>query len=107
MTLPPLTKRLNISFSNRWNLKFISELESFIALQKRINLRRQRAITAGRTMPDISAVSIRSAKRMTAAVLFFDLEDFTSVSAHIGKERTLSLLNAIIPTIMKIVKHYD
>src|SRR5258705_9541259 len=44
---------------------------------------------------------------MTSAVLFFDLEDFTSVSAHIGKERTLSLLNMIIPTIMKIVKHYD
>jgi adenylate cyclase len=61
-------------------------------------------ITSGLTMPRIDRLDIGEAKRMTAAVLFFDIADFTQTTSELSEDATLSTLNFIIPTVMEIVR---
>lgn len=75
--------------------------------QKTLVLKRIREITNGLTMPEIAEVPIGSAKKMTAAVLFFDLKDFTLRAATLGNEKTLFVLNHIIPIMIYIVKRWN
>lgn len=56
-------------------------------------------------MPDITRLEIGSAKKMTTSVLFFDIAKFTTTTSHLPQEYTLYLLNLIIPTVMRIVRH--
>jgi class 3 adenylate cyclase len=72
----------------------------------RQNAKRIRDITKGLTMPEIASVPIGSAKRMEAAIFFFDLQDFTSISSQLPNENVLYLLNTIIPEMMQIVRHW-
>ena len=58
-------------------------------------------------MPDIANVPIGSAKRMTAAILFFDLENFTTIASKLTNETVLYMLNIIIPEIMQIVRRWN
>lgn len=44
---------------------------------------------------------------MDAAILFFDLESFTTITAELPMERTLELLNYVIPSVMLIVRHWE
>ncbi len=57
-------------------------------------------------MPDLSVLEIGSARRMNAAILFFDLENFTSTSSQISNEATLFILNNIIPSLTRIIRHW-
>lgn len=57
-------------------------------------------------MPDLSNLEIGSARRMDAAILFFDLENFTTTSSQISNEATLFVLNNIIPSITRIISHW-
>ena len=58
------------------------------------------------TMPDIATLGIGAAKRMTAAIMFFDFENFTNVTSHITPEQTLMILNVSTSTVMKIVREW-
>lgn len=44
---------------------------------------------------------------MVAAVLFFDLEAFSSRAASLGNENTLYVLNIIIPTMIEVAKRWN
>ena len=57
-------------------------------------------------MPDPSSITIGGAKRMDAAILFFDLESFTTISAELSMEQTLELLNYVIPSVMYVVRNW-
>jgi len=57
-------------------------------------------------MPQISSLSIGGAKRMNAAIMFFDLQDFTAACSKTAHENMLLMLNILIPAIMDIVRHW-
>jgi class 3 adenylate cyclase len=57
-------------------------------------------------MPDLTHLIIGSARRMNAAILFFDLQDFTSTTSRLSNEQTLYILNLIIRGTTKIVRHW-
>jgi class 3 adenylate cyclase len=63
-------------------------------------------IPNAQTMPGIDSIPIGGAKKMDAAVLFFDLESFTTITADLQMERILELLNFVIPSVMHIVRHW-
>lgn len=94
----PLTKKFSPILCTQLNMRL---------KRKTLLLKRIREITNGLTMPDIAEVTIGSAKKMMAAVLFFDLKDFTSRAATLGNEKTLFVLNHIIPNVMYIVKRWN
>jgi adenylate cyclase len=93
--------------SRKWNPGVYLTLKTHVKDQIRVSLARSRLIPKGRTMPDLSSLTIGTAKQMNAAIMFFDLKDFTSVSSHISKEHTLILLNVITTTVMMIVRMWN
>ena len=95
----PLTKK--------WSPLFHRALQNMLKRQKHLSLRRIKKITNGLTMPEISNVPLGSAKKMEAAILFFDLENFTTTSSKISNELVLYTLNSIIPMIMQIVRKWN
>jgi class 3 adenylate cyclase len=58
-------------------------------------------------MPNLQALVIGAAKRMTAAIMFFDFENFTAVTSHISSEQTLMILNVATTTVMRIVREWN
>jgi class 3 adenylate cyclase len=92
--------------SRKWNptlrKNVIDQLKA-AKLRSRLN---KSHIPNGQTMPDPSSVAIGRAKKMDAAILFFDLESFTTISASLSVEQTLALLNFIIPSVMTVVRHW-
>lgn len=44
---------------------------------------------------------------MNAAIMFFDLQDFTAACSKTAHENMLLMLNIVIPTTMDIVRHWD
>lgn len=92
--------------SKRWNPFFYSRLTKYLNQNLQIYLRRLRRIRKGLTMPDLSILQIGSARRMNVAILFFDLENFTSTSSQISNEATLFILNNIIPSLTRIIRHW-
>jgi len=96
---PPLTRK--------WNPSLYKDLSSFVLGQVRRNALRSKRIPNARTMPDLSALSIGTAKRMNAAILFFDFENFTSKTSHISSENTLMILNIATTTVMRIVREWQ
>lgn len=94
-------------FSKRWNPRFLQRLKVAISNSIPLNRTRVGTVVRGLTMPDIRTVRIGSGRRMTASVLFFDLEDFTSVTADLTTEQTLYILNLIIPTVMHLTSHWN
>lgn len=95
----PLTKK--------WNPILQRSLSAYLSKQKRKSLFRIREITEGLTMPNPQSVPLCGAKRMVAAVLFFDLEGFTALASKLGNEDTLFILNMILPSMMLIVQHWN
>lgn len=65
-------------------------------------------ITDGRVAPALDDIAIGSARKLDGAALFFDIRGFTERSASSATEdlqKTLILLNCVIPTVMQVV--YD
>lgn len=94
-------------FSWKWNHDFYTELINFQKIQVRISKIRTKNITRGLTMPDLSQLSLGSAKKMLAAIMFFDLEHFTSITSKLPNESTLHYLNCSLPSLIKIVRKWN
>lgn len=92
--------------SRKWNPLFYRRITKHLRQNLQIYLRRLRRIRKGLTMPDLSTLEIGSARRMDAAILFFDLENFTTTSSQISNEATLFILNNIIPSLTRIIRHW-
>lgn len=95
---PPLTRK--------WNPRLYKDLSSFVLGQVRRSALRSKNIPAARTMPDLSALNIGTAKRMNAAIMFFDFENFTTITSHLSPENTLMILNVATTTVMRIVREW-
>ena len=93
-------------FSPKWVSGFYKTITNRLRIQNVLSRARIRNITNGLTMPEITNVPIGSGKRMEAAILFFDLEDFTSISSKLKNEQVLHMLNTIIPQMMHVIKRW-
>jgi class 3 adenylate cyclase len=109
LTAPPQPppKDLKSPLTKKWNPGFYRFMQMRLKGITTRNSKPIRNITKGLTMPDIESLTIGSAKKMEAAILFFDLENFTSLASELTKENVLFCLNVIIPTMMKITKHWN
>jgi class 3 adenylate cyclase len=84
------------------------ELSKFVKGQGIRNTRRfSNQISKAQTMPSLQGITIGSAKRMEAAIMFFDFEKFTSITSHLSLEDTLIILNMSTMTVMKIVREWN
>lgn len=93
-------------FSRKWTPDRYKNLRDFVLLQIKRNVLRLKKVPDAKTMPDLSALSIGTAKRMTAAIMFFDFEDFTAITSHIPIEQTLMILNVATTTVMRIIREW-
>jgi len=91
--------------TRKWNPEIHKKIKNYLTVA-RLRSRRVIPIPNGLTMPDPSSITIGSAKRMDAAILFFDLEKFTTISSKLSMEQTLELLNYIIPSVMHVVRYW-
>ena len=64
---------------------------------------RLEGIVAGRVLPSAAAIPIGSARKMNAAVLFFDIRGSSNRSGYVA----LYTLDIVIPMIMQIVHDHD
>ena len=91
-----------------WTHEYHEELKTrFDDLTRQIP-ERMGQITDGRVAPSLDDLAIGSARQMNAAVLFFDIVGFTDRTSSDDEttlRRTLSMLDALIPTVMQII--YD
>lgn len=94
-------------FGRKWNPALYTELKKIHRMQILSGKRRVRAVGNGLTMPSLETLQIGSAKRMTAAILFFDLVEFTSTTSYLENEQTLHMLNCIIPILMTIARKWN
>ncbi len=92
--------------SRKWNPDLYQNLKRFVLHQSRLSDKRLRNVPAALTMPFLEGLSIGAAKRMTAAIMFFDFENFTAISSHITLEETLTILNIATTTVMRIVREW-
>lgn len=102
--IPP--KDLKSPLTKSWNPRYYRMVRARLKNVTSQNIRRIREITKGLTMPDITSLPIGCAKKMEAAILFFDLEEFTAISSYLSKESVLYLLNTVIPEMMHTVRHW-
>lgn len=93
--------------SRKWNSNLYNILSHFVLFQVKRNARRSKKVPDARTMPDLTALGIGTAKRMNAAIMFFDFENFTNVTSHISQEDTLMVLNVATTTVMRIVREWN
>lgn len=95
----PLTKK--------WSPIFYRIMQQRLKVTVKRNPKVIKSITNGLTMPDIQSLTIGCAKKMEAAILFFDLENFTATTSKLANEDVLFCLNVIIPSMMKVTKHWN
>lgn len=72
-------------------------------------VRRMDAVADGRATPSIESMTIGSGRKVTAAVVFFDICGFTQLTNSDDPEtlkRTLLLLNCVIPAMMRVLYRY-
>jgi class 3 adenylate cyclase len=99
---------MNIPLSRKWNLSLYNELSKFVKRQGIKNTRLySNQIPKAQTMPNLQGITIGSAKRMEAAIMFFDFEKFTSITSHLPLEDTLIILNISTMTVMKVVREWN
>jgi len=98
---------MGVLLSRRWKPRLYTDLSRFVKIQFKKNSRNSTRIPDARTMPDLSALSIGSAKRMTAAILFFDFENFTGITSRIPPEEALTILNVSTTAVMRIVREWN
>lgn len=99
-------EKLSEPLSRKWTPKLYQSLSNFVLFQIKRNAHRVKKVPNARTMPDLSALEIGTAKRMNAAILFFDFESFTSVTSHISLEETLMILNVATTTVMRVIREW-
>lgn len=92
--------------SRKWNPELYRNLSHFVLLQIKRNATLLKKVPDAKTMPDLAALGIGAAKRMTAAIMFFDFENFTTVTSHISTEQILMILNVATTTVMRIVREW-
>lgn len=92
--------------SRRWNPEINTKIKNYLKITSAKSRRSRLAIPDGQTMPGVASITIGGAKKMDAAILFFDLENFTNIAAGITMEDTLELLNYVIPSVMHIVRNW-
>ena len=80
---PPLTRK--------WSPKLYETLNNFVLRQVRRNALITQRIPDARTMPNLAALTIGTAKRMNAAIMFFDFENFTNTTSRLSPENTLMI----------------
>jgi adenylate cyclase len=97
---------MGILLSSKWNPRLYTDLSRFVQIQFKRNTHNSTRIPDARTMPDLSALGIGSAKRMTAAIMFFDFENFTAITSHLPPEDTLTILNVSTTAVMRIVREW-
>ena len=93
-------------FSNKWNPELYNKFRGFVSRQvsrKGIYIRN---IPNATTMPTLTALNIGAAKRMNAAIMFFDFENFTNITSHISLENTLKILNVATTSVMRIIREW-
>lgn len=95
-----------------------AKLNRMVALMHRNTLRdvlpslvrRMDAVADGRATPSLETMSIGSGRKVTAAVIFFDICGFTALTSSDDPQtlkRTLLLLNCVIPAMMRVLYRYD
>jgi class 3 adenylate cyclase len=97
---------MDIPLTAKWNLRLYNQLSNFVSLQTSRNARRVKKIPNARTMPDLRALEIGASKRMNAAILFFDFENFTAITSHLSPEDTLMILNVATTSVMRVVREW-
>ena len=95
-----------IGVSRKWNSKLYDEMKRFVSSQTRRSENRLKKLPDAFTMPGLSTLRIGAAKRMTAAIMFFDFEKFTNITSHISPEQTLMILNISTTTVMRIIREW-
>ena len=98
---------MSAPLSRKWTPNLYNTLSRFVLFQVKRNARRSQKVPDAMTMPDLPALGIGTAKRMNAAIMFFDFENFTAVTSHISQEDTLMILNVATTTVMRIVREWD
>jgi len=71
---------------------------------------RLEAVIEGRVTPALDDIAIGSAKKMRAAVLFFDIRNFSSRTGSPDLKtlkKTLLMLDCVIPMVMQIIYDFD
>uniref|UniRef100_UPI0040282654 adenylate/guanylate cyclase domain-containing protein n=1 Tax=Candidatus Wunengus californicus TaxID=3367619 RepID=UPI0040282654 len=102
-----ISKDLKLPLTKKWNPFFHASIRRELVRQTKQNIQRIRNITNGLTMPRPVTLPIGCAKKMVAAILFFDLENFTAIASKLNNEIVLFVLNTIIPGMMHIVKYWN
>jgi len=77
------------------------------ALPRFVNLMDR--VADGRIRPTLEAMAIGSGRKVTAAVIFFDICGFTTLTSSDDPQtlkRTLLLLNCVIPGMMRVLYRY-
>lgn len=92
--------------TRKWNPIIYNRVKNHLKEARFRSGRSRLLIPVGTTMPDPSSIVIGGAKRMDAAILFFDLESFTSISSQLSMEQTLELLSYVIPSVMHVIRHW-
>lgn len=101
-----LGEQMQRPISKKWNPLFYKTITKYLNKNSRIFLCRLSRIKKGLTMPDLRALEIGSARRMDVAILFFDLKNFTVTSSSLSNDKTLFILNTIVPTLTRIIQHW-
>lgn len=97
-----------IPLSRKWNPSFYDKLNNFVKIKGERNTRLYSdQISKAQTMPNLQGITIGSAKRMEAAIMFFDFANFTSTTSRLSLEETLMILNISTVTVMKIVREWN
>jgi len=97
---------MSAPLSRKWTPSLYNTLSRFVLFQVKRNALRSKKVPDAKTMPDLNALGIGTAKRMNAAIMFFDFANFTNVTSHISQEDTLMILNVATTTVMRIVREW-
>ena len=93
-------------FSRKWNPSLYQNLRQFVLSKIKLNAIRLKKLPDAFTMPGLATLGIGATKRMTAAIMFFDFENFTNVTSYISPEQTLMILNVSTTTVMRMVREW-
>lgn len=94
----------------KWNKEYYESLsDKFTTLLVGLNERLDDVVN-GRVTPALDDIPIGSARKMRAAILFFDIRGFTNrtSSADLNSlKKTLYMLDCVIPMVMQIIYDFD
>ena len=97
---------MGLPFSRKWTPSLQNTLKTIAKVQLTRTSHILKKIPNARTMPDLHSLPIGSAKRMNAAIMFFDFENFTSITSHITPEEVLTILNSSTAMVMRVIKEW-